>query len=1067
MTSYLITGDWQADSRNLGMINKAAQREREVMAEYGCTKWIDLGDLKNPYNPLDTRIALAMQDRVWDKEGLVLLGNHDRLSQNDDELSWFPLLDIPAQGSVRFVSTSHVIEHEDVMFYVLPYSGDVGVLRESAAHLAKLAADRRTSSTSREHVLLFHCDVSEADYGHGKIFIDSISIGDLQLSNYDYAFGGHVHKPQELIPGQAWYVGSPFCQDWGEANQQKRFLVYTPGVGVKSVPVGLPAFYDWDIAKNMTAEELTGCTVRLKLKVTDGGHFRSMARKRQEQFKAKYPETNLHLVPVYENVAVADYTFTQGNDEAKVREFVRQMKGDAKELADYVVKQLAQASSVKSTNTEGMRLLTVEAKNYTSFVESVKFDYRNRGIVLVNGKNLDWPGRSNGSGKTNFQDIPKTGLYGETGKGQSADDWANDQNEDKAVIVTQFQNAQGQIVKVVRTRRPHGVAVWVDGEDKSSGLTGREKTGGTQGLIQQLSGYDLSMLTNAVYIDQERAHKFLVGTRKEKSELLYKFQGLERFEMALKLVAVDVKSAKAEQESSDRAFTVATTKQQQFVITVESAQIQRTNAAGDLTLADEAYHCTKRRVRDLLSEYEQTETRLLDTRNVLSARKEELAETQRVIGSADTRIEWCLSRYEEADRAYTTASRELNSLRELVSAGATFRAAAVKEKAVRLTTESELVTEANELGKQDLIRKTRAQVLLTELGTLETGICPSCKRPFKNAADTARRAVEINAEGDRLNAEQKSVLERLGEIAQLLGRIRQQIIVQDRVIDAHDDKVRKLEARESAGPVAPNKADTDRQVDTERKTADTAKQTQISLAAEIATLEATVSACAVTEANYTSAYDAMQVAQRFQAATKQRYDNADAALTKLTVEQASIAADVKDAQARLGIAATNLSLYTRAVECLDRTGIPAYICGMLCPALTKSAEEYSRLFAGDALKVMFEFVDGEFDCKVINTQGASSIEALSTGERATAALVTAFALRSTAPKTNVLVLDEPGRGLDELGQRQFAEALSTLKHEFETILISTHDAQMSSALAADSVLTVVKQDRTSRIEGAD
>lgn len=48
---------------------------------------------------------------------------------------------------------------------------------------------------------------------------------------------GHYHKPQRIPNTNAYYVGSPLQQGWGEADEDKRFLMLMPDGKLKSIPL--------------------------------------------------------------------------------------------------------------------------------------------------------------------------------------------------------------------------------------------------------------------------------------------------------------------------------------------------------------------------------------------------------------------------------------------------------------------------------------------------------------------------------------------------------------------------------------------------------------------------------------------------------------------------------------------------------------------------------------------------------------------------------------------------------------------------------------------------------------
>lgn len=156
-------------------------------------------------------------------------------------------------------------------------------------------------------------------------------------------------------------------------------------------------------------------------------------------------------------------------------------------------------------------------------------------------------------------------------------------------------------------------------------------------------------------------------------------------------------------------------------------------------------------------------------------------------------------------------------------------------------------------------------------------------------------------------------------------------------------------------------------------------------------------------------------------------------------------------------------LYDYAKRAFHRSGMPMYISAALCPVLNAAAEEYSEIFYGGKIKVLFEVEDGEFVIRIINPAGSSEVSGQSVGESAMAGLITAFALRDVAPKTNLLILDEPGHGLDGEGARQFAQGLLELKKRYESLLLTTHSSIIEGALSGETIWTVTKHKKISQL----
>jgi DNA repair exonuclease SbcCD ATPase subunit len=175
---------------------------------------------------------------------------------------------------------------------------------------------------------------------------------------------------------------------------------------------------------------------------------------------------------------------------------------------------------------------------------------------------------------------------------------------------------------------------------------------------------------------------------------------------------------------------------------------------------------------------------------------------------------------------------------------------------------------------------------------------------------------------------------------------------------------------------------------------------------------------------------------------------------------------LKVIQAALKELDVRVEMLDYAKKSFSRNGLPMYIAASLCPLLNKAADEYSELFNDGKIKVRFAVREGEFTVDIVNPAGSGEAEGQSVGEAARAGIVAAFALREAAPKTNLLILDEPGHGLDSEGAKRFAEGLLKLKDRFETILCTTHHPAIEAILSGEKIWTVTKKRGLSQLTTA-
>lgn len=170
---------------------------------------------------------------------------------------------------------------------------------------------------------------------------------------------------------------------------------------------------------------------------------------------------------------------------------------------------------------------------------------------------------------------------------------------------------------------------------------------------------------------------------------------------------------------------------------------------------------------------------------------------------------------------------------------------------------------------------------------------------------------------------------------------------------------------------------------------------------------------------------------------------------------------------KLKTAEWHLQLVGYAIQAFSRDGIPAYLLANLVPRLNKAASLYAEKFFDSMIQVRFIIsLDGDADVEVTNPNGGELISDQSAGEMRMASIVTSFALRDCAPRTNLLILDEPGDGLDPQKTRMFARGLRTLSKDTCTLCVS-HNPVFLGEMASERLVTVEKKDRISVIRHAD
>lgn len=528
----IVTGDLQADWDNLHLCEQAWVQVMEYAQLRKMDAIVVVGDLKRVYSPVDLRItnwwvsAISRATKQYGIPVIVDLGNHDRAGQYTDAVNWFPVM--RKAGAICVDKGPKVIEVGDGQLAMLPFCSNKKLLKQWAQDLHQWV--------SKDAVLIFHEDIKGCRYNQlGRKSEVGIEPEDLYPHSYRYCIGGHIHLHQK-IGENIYYTGSPFCQDWGESNQAKGFMVLSE-TGVKFLPSSIPGWYDPSWPGFNEPGDWNGARVRIHVRCRDGVDYLHRIEQARIRAERKYQGAEIYVCPDFEESGKTETVSIGFNDpdEDKIRAYVKETCPEnlnGEKAAAYLIKHVAEVSGRWVRTGLGVEFLWAKGKNFLGY-KDVSIRLNKPGLFTVMGKNYDRGGLSNGAGKTSILQTIPVPLFGMTFKGQKHDRWARRNSEEKAFVVLALRDSQNRIIKIRRTRRPSGLQLWIDGEDQSAGMKPQDKDG-TQGQIEKVTGFTWQTLANAVYIDQTVARAFLAGRQSDRTAVLSRFQNLERFEKALK-----------------------------------------------------------------------------------------------------------------------------------------------------------------------------------------------------------------------------------------------------------------------------------------------------------------------------------------------------------------------------------------------------------------------------------------------------------------------------------------------------------------------------------------------------
>jgi DNA repair exonuclease SbcCD ATPase subunit/DNA repair exonuclease SbcCD nuclease subunit len=930
--SFIVTADLQAEWGNLDLCTQAWDEILHICHKEHIKTIVFAGDGKEAYDPVSIRVIKWWQKAIRKARKLgirvlYLRGNHDRISTYSEAGDW---LSIMRRAGAKTFSTPGVIDDGDRRLFFLPFA-KVKQTKEWAKQLLKHKPDRR------KDVLFFHCNLLEARYSqHGKLSDSTLDRSDLHSSSYLYCIGADIHLPQKM--GNTYYVGSPFCQDWGEVNQRKRYLVVGNNGQVVSQHSKIPRWFDPSVGGFEASKPASFKNSRIRISVLCDAseNYERRLNKARRDAERKYKGAELYIVPKFTDTRTEGMEISKdAGDERKIKQYIRTLNRTHRpdrRLVKYMLEKLSHFSHGLRTGSK-FKFKWAKAKNYLSY-ENIKFDFRQRGIIVIRGV-IEETGKSNGSGKTSLTNMIPVAWFGRTFKGQAHDRWSNRFHPKKqAYVEVCGSDVKHREIRVLRGRRPTELKLTVNGHNESTGMKSTDRTG-TQAQIEQVTGFTWETLANAVYIDRAICDAFLSGTKAQRTEVLSRFQNLERFDKALKLVRQDI--------------------------------------------------------RDNSHEYQEIREKLGRVRGRIEECTRSLHELKEV---QKEHVSTAYEKYREAKLRYhkyvkASKRRKLNKKAHRV-AKAYEHAIASQTK---METEVAKLTEAYRQARSWVDKWDRLK---------HKEYCPTCYQDLTEKAMSKHRK----------KAESKSKLAgyKLSVAEKLLTGMRQATQLLE---GSHDEIQSKLS-----------------HIDEDESHLQLSVQTYRSQHRELAS-------------SHHSAYTII--------------GHTRGKLKRLTYKKLRL----KTSKEKLS---TRSRMYEYAAEAFSRDGIPAFLNRQLCPVLNKASNYYANLFSDNEVQVRFKVEDGDFVPQVINAKGGERIGDQSAGERALAGLISSFALRECAPDCNLLILDEPGEGLDAQTAKQFAKSLKALNKKFKLIIVTTHNENILAALEGEKVITIHKKNGISRLE---
>jgi len=880
--------------------------------KYGVRTAIFAGDLKHHYNPLDLRVIDFWRTfigllRSRDITPVVVLGNHDRIGLYQDDHNWLPIL--RDAGAEVYWEPGVMYRTGTGSIYILPFIRDKVRFQEASDWLGS------QKTNVAKDILVFHHTLTGAWFNRiGAAIVkpeEGIPIDSIHPEKFRYCIGGDIHLPQ-WVTNTVVYTGSPFPQDWGEVNQGK-FFVLVAEKGLEWISSKMPGWYDPNLKGFKEPDSWTDTVVRIRVAVAKGEDYGAKLELARNEALTNYPGAEIVTTTDVEDVLNdAGEAPKNLSEQEQIVEYIQKslpepLRDRVDEMNSYVLHKL-RATGLGLRSHTGIRFVRAWAEKFLCF-DKLELDFTKPGLILVVGENRNWPGRSNGSGKSSALCVILVALFGKNLKGQSFDSWVQRDSEGTSKVGVEFNTADGSLVRVERTRRPASIRIFVNGTEVSAG----NMPATVNKDIETLCGYSWDTFTSSTYVTREEV-ALLWGKPLQKQEIISKLQNLERFGAAFKIVHKDLNHTNAQR--------------QEYVFELDA--IQR-------------YLTTRGNPTDITYGLKTARTQLKKvTADIAKVRVPDTAELRKVMDEGLKRVQ---KLRDSSNQFRTDVQYHQGKIDEL----------------------ARLPTVCSVCGQKIPRDKKRIQAQIVQL---ETELKPVRVR-MENANNARVRAQKAYDDAFNKYDEVRHAATRAGEM------------------------LRQLKLQET------------------------------DLVREVQTWEA----------------------------RNREFDE----------ETSRIEQSVKYLTALVEWIDDDVAFITAAEALLSRDGLPAYISQLLCPRLTQAAKYYSNLFTDGEIQVRFAMVNGEVEIELVNRLGGENLEAQSDGEGGLATLITSFASRDVGLKSNILVLDEPGDGLDSANARAFAAGLRNIKGDFGQVFLITHNADIISELGDVRVMKVVKEDGVSSI----
>ena len=672
--------------------------------------------------------------------------------------------------------------------------------------------------------------------------------------------------------------------------------------------------------------------------------------------------------------------------------------------------------------------LTIQ--NFLS-IKSITLDLKDRGLVLLKGKNLDNESlNNNGAGKSSIIEAMVYALYGRTLRGLKGDAVVHKIPGKNMKIFLDLTDDDGTQYRIARYRK-HATNKNKSFLYRNSKDITPKSEADFNACVANLLQADYLTFTSSLLYSAE-SFKFTSATDAEMKSTFDTMLGLDVYQKCLEITKNRLKAVESELASTQWKIEDRKTKLAELDEQIQNAEQEKQEYS-----------------ESLLEKKKLLESQVKDYEKQLGSLQDELGELQE-------QLEKVKSEKSKAEKALDTKRKKLKEVEELKSAVQDIKDE-IQEHEREVRKQNRLITETQESQEScndEVLRlKKKIQSLEQKLVDLDGTVgtpCPTCGQPLtEQSIEPAKQEVKEQIEHYQQNIEkQLAKVEKLN--TSLLGYQSKIKELQDQIKELQDEETELSELIKKSKKLVDEKTAAEEVVQKVQE-----KYYEQESAVKLKSGEIKQVKTLLNKAQQ----DILSLSS----------DNPyDAIIDKYQREQEKAKSEIEEYTDSIKDKVDEKECLLFWQQAYSNQGIKSFVLDDITPFLNRRVNKYLAKLTSGHIEVKFNtqttLKSGEirekFSIDISNQDGGGEYSANSGGEKKRIDLAINLALQDlvasrSSKRINIAIWDEVFDALDETGIEKVIELLQELSQEKSTILVVSHNQHLQSYFT--NTITVVKK----------